>query len=330
MMLRLLIAAAAAFGAAAFVTAPARAGEVCNETSFVVEAAKAWRTESGIAAEGWSRILPGGCADMGPDADIDQYLYARSTPAYLGGVREWRGSLEVCVDEADFAFEGVADCEALGLETRGFRRLSEAERTRALLVEPADFGDRADEAGLQRLLQAAGYDIQVIDGYAGRRTRRQVARFESDAGREFDANRAALLEALHAAALERNVEIGLHVCNDADAPLAVAAAQPNSETEGWESRGWWHIEPGACARPIAERLDADDVYFYAVRLDPGAHTPVSRGTERFCIAPARFLAEGRDNCEERGYDEALFRTAPGAENGRIEVRLRDEDFEDAA
>ena len=177
MMLRLLIAVGAVLAAAVAATGSARAGEVCNETSFVVEAAKAWRTESGIAAEGWSRILPGGCADMGPDADIDQYLYARSTPAYLGGVREWRGSLEVCVDEEDFSFEGVADCETLGLQTRGFRRLSEAERTRTVLVEPADYGDRADEAGLQRLLQAAGYDIQVIDGYAGRRTRRQVAGF---------------------------------------------------------------------------------------------------------------------------------------------------------
>jgi uncharacterized membrane protein len=73
---------------------------VCNETSFMVEAAKAWRTPSGLAVEGWTRIAPGGCAEIGPATDTEQYLYARSTRAYLGGVREWRGSLDICVDEA--------------------------------------------------------------------------------------------------------------------------------------------------------------------------------------------------------------------------------------
>ena len=198
-MMRALLVVMAALAGLAF-TAPARAGEVCNETSFMVDVAKAWRTPTGIAAEGWVRIAPGGCGEIGPGPETDQYLYARSTPAYLGGVREWRGGLDVCVDEADFQIEGVADCDALGLETRQFRQLSEPERTRAVLVELADFRERAEEAGLQRLLQAAGYDIRVIDGYAGRRTRRQIDAFESDAGRAFGADRAGLIEALHARA----------------------------------------------------------------------------------------------------------------------------------
>ncbi|MFW6413623.1 MAG: DUF1036 domain-containing protein, partial [Oceanicaulis sp.] len=214
-MRALLIALVAVFSALA-ATAPASAGQVCNETSYVIDVAKAWRTPSGIAAEGWARIMPGGCAEIGPGADVDQYLYARSTQAYLGGLREWRGALDVCVDEADFSIEGVADCAALGLETRQFRQLTEPERTRAVLVELEDYRDRAEEAGLQRLLQAAGYDIRVIDGYAGRRTRRQVDAFETDAGVSFGADRAALIAALHARALERNATAGLRICNEAD------------------------------------------------------------------------------------------------------------------
>jgi hypothetical protein len=73
-----------------------------------------------------------------------------------------------------------------------------------VLVELADYGDRAEEAGLQRLLQSAGYDINVIDGYAGRRTRRQIAAFEAISTAAFGADRSELIEALHQRALERN------------------------------------------------------------------------------------------------------------------------------
>ena len=127
MLNRILIAAFIALG----FSGAAQAGQVCNETSFMVEAAKAWRTPTGLAVEGWARIAPGGCAEIGPSTSSDQYLYARTTRAYLGGVREWRGSLDICVDETDFAFEGVADCETLGLETRKFRQLTDAERDQA-------------------------------------------------------------------------------------------------------------------------------------------------------------------------------------------------------
>ncbi|MEQ8404110.1 MAG: DUF1036 domain-containing protein [Oceanicaulis sp.] len=324
--MRALLVAAAVLAGLAFAT-PARAGEVCNETSFMVDVAKAWRTPTGIAAEGWVRIAPGGCGEIGPGPETDQYLYARSTPAYLGGVREWRGGLEVCVDEADFQIEGVADCDALGLETRQFRQLGEAERSRAVLVELADYRERAEEAGLQRLLQAAGYDIRVIDGYAGRRTRRQISAFESDVGRAFGADRAGLIEALHTRALERNETAGLRICNDSDLPLAAAVSR--AEGEGHLTRGWWRIEPGACAQPLAERLTAGELFVYARLIDGAAMRPISMGREAFCIAPGRFSTELRENCADIGFEAAAFRPAPDPENGGVVVRLSSQDFEEA-
>jgi uncharacterized membrane protein len=69
------------------------------------------------AVQKWARI-----------PDVDQYLYARSTKAYLGGVREWRGAQMACVDETDFEIQGIGDCEALGLQER---RLPPLERDRA-------------------------------------------------------------------------------------------------------------------------------------------------------------------------------------------------------
>lgn len=307
-------------------TSPAKASEVCNETSYVIEAAMAWRTPAGLAVEGWSDILPGTCSQMGPEADTEQYLYARSTKAYLGGIREWRGGQQICVDEEDFAFEGVADCEALGLESRAFRALNDAERSRTVLVELADFKDRAEEAGLQRLLQAAGYDINVIDGYAGRRTRRQVAAFERDIERQFGADRTGLLQALHAHALERNAEAGLRVCNDTQLPMGVTVSRATGD--GWETRGWWRVAAGACAHAISAHITANETYVYAQLIDGDQLRPLAAGTERFCIAPARFTSEQRDNCENTGFEGALFRAAPEPDAGGATLHLSVEDFEE--
>lgn len=318
---------AAVLGAAAL-TGPALAGEVCNETSYMVDVAKAWRTATGLTVEGWTRIAPGACARLGPGADTDQFLYARSTSAYPGGVREWRGALDVCVDETDFSFEGVANCAALGLQTRQFRRLNQAERSRAVLVELDDFGDRAEEAGLQRLLQANGYDILLIDGFAGRRTRRQVAAYEAEAGREFGADRAGLIEALHARALERNARSGLRVCNDAENPMAAALAHAGeAETR---VRGWWRIEPGACMRLTSDRLAQGEAHVHVRLLTDQGERHLAGADRAFCIAPGRFANDNPDGCERHGFVLADFRAAPAPDSatGGVTLRLAAPDFEE--
>lgn len=313
---------------AAALTGPAQGGEVCNETSFMLDVAKAWRTTTGLAVEGWTRLAPGACARVGPGADTDQYLYARSTSAYPGGVREWRGALDVCVDETDFAFEGVANCPALGLQTRQFRRLNEAERTRAVLVELDEFGDRAEEAGLQRLLQANGQDIRLIDGFAGRRTRRQIAAFEAEIGQEFGTDRAALIEALHARAVERNARTGLRVCNDAEMPMAAALARVrDGETR---VRGWWRIEPGACMRLASDRLVPGEAHVHVRLLTDQGERHLAGADASFCIAPGRFMNDNPDGCERHGFVRANFRAAPApdAETAGVILRLAAPDFEE--
>jgi uncharacterized membrane protein len=318
---------AAVLGAAAL-GGPALAGEVCNETSFMLDVAKAWPTETGLTAEGWTRLVPGTCADVGPGADTDQFLYARSTGAYPGGVREWRGALDVCVDEGDFSFDGVADCAALGLQTRQFRRLNAAERTRAVLVELEDFGERAGEAGLQRLLQANGYDMPIVDGFAGRRTRRQVAAFEAEIGRAFGDDRAGLINALHTRALERNARMGLRICNDAEAPMAAALARVRgSETQ---VRGWWHIEPGACMRLASDRLVAGEAHVHVRLLTEQGERHLTGAEAPFCTAPGRFVSDNASGCERHGFTIARFRAAPAPDpaTGGVTLRLAAPEFEE--
>ncbi len=302
----------------------ARAGEVCNETSFVVEVATAWRSAEGLNVQGWTRLLPGGCAEVGPGPEVDQYLYARSTKAYLGGVREWRGAQMACVDETDFEIQGIGDCEALGLQERAFRRLSETERERAVLAELADFGNRAEEAGLQRLLQSAGYDIRSIDGYAGRRTRSQIAAFQNDVDTNFGSDRISLLEALHTRALERNANVGLEVCNEARSPVAAAIARATGD--GYEARGWWRIDPGDCARPLALRLTEGEVFLHARLLEGSTERVLSASEDVFCVGAGRFTTERRERCGDTGFQAARFRPVPAPTEGAVRMALQDEDF----
>jgi uncharacterized membrane protein len=306
----------------------AKAGEVCNETSYVVDVAKAWRTEAGLAVEGWSRLMPGSCTVMNDGEAEEVFVYARSTPAYLGGVREWRGDQPACVDTADFAIEGVGDCASLGLETRYFRQLSEEERTRSTLIELADFRDRADEAGLQRLLQAAGYDVRMVDGYEGRRTRSQVNAFESDIDRRFGSNRSDLIAALHAAAIERNENAGLRVCNDAENVMAIAVARANGRD--YQVSGWWQIEPGGCAKAVSARLTAGELFYHARLVDTESLRVNGDGDRDFCIAPSRFVTDQNDACEDTGLITASFVRAPDPLDGAIELRLDETNFVDVA
>lgn len=322
-----VLAALAVLVLAGIFAPQARAGEVCNETSYYVEAAKAWGGPQGLTAHGWLRIAPGACARFaGIPGGVNQYLYARTTDAYLGGVREWLGRTPVCVDRTDFHIEGAANCEAQGLDVREFRQLSPSERTRAVLVEPDDFGDRALEAGVQRLLQTLGYEVRVIDGFAGRRSRAQIAAFERDAGRSFGSNYASLANALHAAAQEANRQIGFSVCNNASNTIGVAVARQRSER--WQSRGWWRVEPEQCVRVIAERLSPGETFVFAQRLDGEDTEPLQRGVEAFCVAPGRFTAEGRTDCDARGYTSVLFRASPVPVDGVARLTLDDSDFEE--
>ncbi len=307
---------------------PAQAADICNETSFIVEAALGWATpQRDIAVEGWTRIRPGECVEAGPgihpDSSDPLLFYARSSAAYLGGVREWGGPLDLCVGASDFAVEAVSDCDALGLDRRGFDVLRGEHRFRTVLVEPADFGADAQEAGIQRLLRDAGYDIRLIDGLDGRRTTRAIAAFVQAEGLPRTPPRPELIDALEAAAIRRNAEAGLIVCNETEGRIAVALGRQRETV--WEARGWWRLDAGGCARLIADHLSTANAWFYAERSGETGGT-LQGGTETFCFSPSRFVAEGRTDCAGRGYSTGAFRQIPDPVEGTSHIALTIDDF----
>ncbi len=74
---------------------------------------------------------------------------------------------------------------------------------------------------------------------------------------------------------------------------------------------------------LAARLETAGSYCYAERLAANARRPINGGQEGFCIAPARFLAEERTGCAERGYATANFRRIPDPVDGGLRVTVED-------
>src|SRR5690554_1992840 len=100
--------------------------QVCNETSFVLEAATGRPDGRAILVQGWTRLRPGECrvAVAAPLARGTHYLYARTSSAHRGGRRQWGGDARLCVDPArSFSIENPPQCQAMGLDERRFRRV---------------------------------------------------------------------------------------------------------------------------------------------------------------------------------------------------------------
>ncbi|WP_300527257.1 DUF1036 domain-containing protein [Maricaulis sp.] len=323
-------------------SAPSQAAELCNSTSYVIRLATGWTTDEGVAIQGWQRIRPGECTETPAQIDFDSELpvfyYAKTSEAYLGGVREWRGSVPLCADDADFDVVANTVCSAFGLATREFIMREGADRERTVLVEPDRYelppetGRRrqsapfADTAGIQRLLESSGYSISSVDGFEGRGTRRAISDFLEDAGLSARPSQAELIDALESAALARNATSGITVCNRSLRDVTIAIAH---RTNGdWESRGWWRLFSSECARTLAANLETANAYIYAEQISTAGRRYMRDGEEAFCIAPARFVAEGQEACAERGYGEALFRPVPDPVDGGVRIDIQDSDFQD--
>lgn len=308
---------------------------VCNQSSFILEAAVGHEESGELWSEGWMRMRPGECT-VAIDGDLEPgtyYLYARSSAAHRGGRREWSGSRPLCVDEAEpsFFLSSSSACEAAGAATRLFSPIDVQEASwRTRLMEPSTPGrgysiGRARTQGLQRLLADAGYYASNrIDGVAGRRTERAVASYLGDVGRRSEPPYEELLDLLEKTALERKDDAGLTVCNRANAPIWSAIA--TRVERSWESRGWWELAPDQCATIIDKALDEPPYYIYADKQDDRGPRPLKAGEETFCLAQTRFAILGRNECRQRGFDEGRFVSVEPDGTGAATLELTTEDF----
>ena len=306
--------------------------QICNETSFVLEAAAGRPDGRSIQVQGWTRLRPGECrvAVGAPLARGTHYLYARTSAAHRGGRRQWAGDARLCVDPtSQFQIVNPPRCTDT-YEERRFRRvqINKRDTWRTSLSEATQYSQsRARQIGMQRLLEDAGYDVR--EGRRGvdpRRIAQAIAQFRASSRLAPTASEDQLIDALESAARRRAGQVGLTLCNRTRGRVWTAVARRRGE--GWESRGWWALAPGGCVRTIDEELIQEVYYVHASLQTPDGPRFLAAGGEAFCSSPARFAILGREDCEDRYYETTLF-TRIGARNrDGLVVDFEDRDFLD--
>lgn len=306
---------------------------LCNRTSYVIEAAVGHEQGSGITVEGWTKLQPGTCriALAGPLTPGMHYLYGRTSRAHLGGGREWGGRFDLCVDPTGgFSLESPPDCASMGLESQGFRPVnitSDSSWTNHFNEIENYSEEQARNAGLQRLLDEAGVVSGAIDGHIGHRTRAAISDFLKTRNLPANLTDADLIDYLEQAAEERGRNVGFTLCNRTKNRIWSAIARRSPE--GWESRGWWRIEAGGCARVIDRPLRGSEHFVYAEMEDGAQLRTLVQASEAFCVGRAKFAILGREDCEESAYRTALFQRTPAPVDRKLIHEFFARDFAQA-
>ncbi len=291
--------------------APAQAEyKYCNNTSYVLKSAIAYKDASTWKSRGWWTLLPGKCRTILPQ-DLKErayYTYAESVPGHRGGIKYFAGNIPFCTKEGFFTIEGRDECTTQGYSAGSFVKVEvgKVNTWTTTFKEPAAFSTKkAEIAGVQRLLTDTGYKPGRIDGELGRKTRRAIASFKRSKGIKVGGLISEeLITALAEQARSAADENGFNYCNNSDKKLWTAIAFERNKD--WVSRGWWMLEPGDCARVIKDTLKEQSYYVYAAFDDENGETIIAGGDHQFCAADVKFGITGRQDCELRGYKQAGF------------------------
>lgn len=92
--------------------------EICNETSYIMRVATAYIRGGIISPKGWEKARPGECITQKVPINSPRYIYAESDSVHQGGIREWTGSVPLCVSSDNFVADARKSCKLQNLETR--------------------------------------------------------------------------------------------------------------------------------------------------------------------------------------------------------------------
>ena len=309
-MRRLLLLALVACGLA---PAPAHAAlTLCNRTSYILYAATSAIQSPRSETEGWTRLTPGECqlARKEPLTAETYLIHARSSIAYSGPARAWGGNYPVCVKDANFTIRQAVTqpyCTAEDTFALPFAPLDNRGKsvwTMNFDEQPVMSLVQAQLAGVKRLLADNGYKIGAIDGKPDKRTGAALADFRKKMRFTATAGNAELFEALEREARKKIAPAGYTVCNESRESLLVALGQTDGAMP--VSRGWWTVQPGACAKAVTTPLNGD-VFLLAQKKNGGT---LVGGPQRFCTTSAAFEIRGAANCAARGFVDSGFAATP--------------------
>ena len=301
---------------AIMVCAPAHADlKLCNRMSYVVETAIAMEDRGAAATRGWFRLDPGQCRNVlqGNLPPGQLYLHARVPALYGPSPLPQDGHADFCVATENFVIATARNCRA-GHKPARFTAVNPLESEQGVsvtLAEEAGYTDeQARDAGLQRLLNVAGYDAGAIDGVRGDKTDSALRLFLQDHKLGVTAAaRADFFDILLDAAQKPGYG-GFAWCNDTAHP--VMAAIGFEEKNAVTTRGWYRVEPGKCVRPeiigqpkrLFSFAEAVDSAGQGVRA--GDRPLAWGGTNMMCTRPTRFELYEHLDCAGRGLNTTGF------------------------
>jgi hypothetical protein len=310
MKLRFLLAAIAC----ALAATPAQAAlTLCNRTSYILYAATSAIQSPRSQTQGWTRITPGECqlARKEPLTAETYLVHARTSLAHSGPARAWGGAYPVCVKDANFSSaQGVTQpyCTAEDTFALPFAPLDNRGKsvwTMNFDEQPAMNATEAQLAGVKRLLKDNGYKIDRIDGKPDKATGAGLQDFRKRMKFAVTAGNTELFDTLEREARKKIAPAGYTACNETRDVLLLALGQ----IEGGRpvSRGWWTVQPGACAKAVTTPLNTDADYLLALRKSGGT---LVGGGMHFCTTAAAFEIKGADNCSGRGLADNGFAATP--------------------
>lgn len=306
---------AALFAAALLPAAPAFADlKLCSRMSYVAEAAIGLQDRFSATSRGWFRVDPGQCRVVlqGAFTGSEVFIHTRVNPVYGPPPAAQTGDADFCVAEEDFTINGSRNCRS-GQRAVRFNavRPSQGDQDSVImLAEAAEYDDaQARDAGIQRLLTAAGYDASPVDGTRSEKTDAALRQFLIDNNLGVTAaGRSDFFDVLLAAAQRPG-----HVfawCNDTT--NTVMAAVGVDDRGLVVTRGWYRVEPGKCLRPdIGGRPKTIYSYGEAIDADGRALQQAGKplvwgGNTVMCTRNTKFEIIDQADCAAKGLTAAGF------------------------
>ena len=303
----------ALFGALAFPTAAHAEYDLCNETSYVIRAAIAFKGNDDYQSAGWFTVYPGYCRPVIEKPLTEQlyFIHARSVAGHAGPMHNWSGEEQFCIALADFDITGSNNCEQRGYTGAYFAQVDvgRAKSWTTTFTEPNPLDlPKAQILGLQRMLADLGYLARSsMDGFLGRSTVNAVAKYNHDISQQFAAEPSIeLMRSLAQKLDDRTKNLGLQLCNKTAYAIWAAVGLP-TDGDNVITKGWFQIAPDACVKPVVEPLSRSAVYVYGETVDAAEKKLYWHGAELLCTNDVMFSITARpDSCADRGLVPAAF------------------------
>jgi len=315
-------------------TSPAHADlQLCNRTSYVVDAAIGIEDKGAAATRGWFRVDPGQCRPvMQGKVEAERvYVHARALPVYGASPMAQAGHADLCIAEGTFLIAGARLCGKADQRLVRFTEVKPTEIEQGLLLslaEEADYApDQARLAGIQRLLVIAGYDANPVDGIEGKKTEAALAQFLKDRRLSAEAAAAPAFFDTLVESVKQADGIGFAWCNET--PHTVMAAFGIEEKGVVVTRGWYRIEAGKCLKPDVagkpRRLysfgEAVDATGQVIRR--GDKPLAWGGATTLCTRNVKFELADHKDCPGKGLAPAGFGAIDLTGRSGATVRFRE-------